>query len=170
MGIMQALGALFFGGGRNVVKETAEVFVENVEAGAQRDANYRQAALAQYGKEFYARNNRTWLDAFADALNRLVRPVLTILLFYPVAATVRDPAGMVVIWQALATVPEAYLVLLGSVVLFYFGGRMQEKSLNASTFRTAAQAVATLAAAESAAPEDEAEESDNAALDAWKST
>jgi hypothetical protein len=156
---------LFFGGGRNVVAETAEVFRENAEAGAQRDANYRQAALAQYGKEFHARNNRTWLDAFADSLNRLIRPGLVIVVMYPVIQTVRDPIGMKAVWEALATVPEGWWALVIPVVLFFFGGRMQTKVLDARMFQSAAKAVSALSTqADSEMP---SATEDNPALREW---
>jgi len=157
-----SLFAFLFGGNRNVVVETAEVFRENAEAGAQREADYRQAALTQYGQEFHRRNNRTWLDAFADALNRLIRPVLTIAALYPLVATVRDPETMSRVWNALATLPNGYWALLGIIIPFYFGGRMQTKALDASMFQSAAAAVSSLAQPES----DEAEE--NAALSDWR--
>lgn len=152
-----------FGGGRNAIVETAEVFRENAEAGAQRDADYRQAALAQYGQEFHRRNNRTWLDAFADALNRLIRPILTIAALYPLVATVRDPETMGKVWEALATLPNGYWALLGIIIPFYFGGRMQTKALDASMFKSAAEAVSNLTARD----EDEAEADDNPALQEW---
>lgn len=133
-----------FSSGRNPIVETVEVFRENAEAGAQRDADYRQAALAQYGREFHARSNRTWLDAFADALNRLIRPVMTIATLYPLVATVRAPAAMEEVWTALATLPNGYWALLGIIIPFYFGGRMQTKALDASMFKSAATAVAGL--------------------------
>ena len=52
---MGLIGKIFFGlfgGGRNVIAETAGVLRENSEAGAQRQAEYAQAALAQYAAEF----------------------------------------------------------------------------------------------------------------------
>ena len=67
-GILGFVGNLF-GGGRNVIAETAEVFRPNAENQAQREAEYNRAALGQYSAEFHARQNRTWIDSFADALN-----------------------------------------------------------------------------------------------------
>ena len=100
----------------------------------------------------------TWIDIAADALNRLVRPVLTLAIFAPVAMTIHDPEGMARVWMALATMPPGYWAVAGIVLPFYFGGRMQVKSLEAGQFRAAAQAAAGLAAA----PEDA-----NPALEDW---
>jgi len=159
---MSLLGAIF-GQGRNVIAETAEVFRPNAENDAQRVADAQAAALAQYAAEFGPRANRTWLDALADGLNRLVRPVLTLALFAPVVLTVRDPERMARVWTALATMPDGYWAVAGIVLPFYFGGRMQVKSLEAGQFRAAAEAVARLApSADTSAPDG------NAALEDWR--
>ena len=47
MGLIDGLFGLLFGGGRNVIRETAEVFRVNAESDASREAAYRAAALAQ---------------------------------------------------------------------------------------------------------------------------
>lgn len=156
-----------FGGGRNVVTETVEVFRENAEKGAQREADYRNAALVQYAAEFHQRNNRTAIDAFADALNRLIRPAITIAAFYPLYATVRDPETMALVWNAIATLPAGYWAILSLIVPFYFGGRMQAKALDATMFKSAAEAVSKLATPE-AVEEVEAQHEDNPALAEWK--
>ena len=41
MGVVGALFGMLFGGGRNAVKDTVEVFHENAEAAAAREAVYR---------------------------------------------------------------------------------------------------------------------------------
>jgi len=156
---MSLVGALF-GGGRNVVAETAGIFAPNAEASAQRAAESQAAALAQYAAEFHERAQRAWLDVVADGLNRLVRPVVTLGLFAPIVMTLRDPEGMIRVWTAIATLPPGYWAIVGIVLPFYFGGRMQVKSLEAGQFRAAAAAVAQLTLPEG--------EDGNAALDDWR--
>jgi len=157
---MSVLGALF-GRDRNVIAETAGIFLPNAEAGAARAAAAQAAALNQYAAEFGPRAGRTWLDALADGMNRLVRPVVTLGLFAPVVLTLRDPEGMARVWTALATMPPGYWAVVGIVLPFYFGGRMQVKSLAAGQFRAAAEAVARLA-------QGPAEADGNAALEDWQ--
>jgi len=155
------LGALF-GRGRKVIAETASIFAPNREAEAARAAGAQAAALKQYAAEFAPRVDRTWIDALADGLNRLVRPVVTLGLFAPVVLTLEDPERMARVWRALATMPAGYWAVVGIVLPFYFGGRMQVKNLEAGQFRAAAAAVARLG--DGAA----ADADDNAALEDWR--
>ncbi|MBI1495384.1 3TM-type holin [Halocynthiibacter styelae] len=117
-----------FGGGRNVLKETVEVFRENAEAGAVRDADYSQAALAQYAAEFHARSNRTRFDSLADGLNRLVRPAVTLCVLLPIPITMIWPGHMAIAIASLALLPVGYWAIVGTVTSFYYGGRMQLKA------------------------------------------
>lgn len=130
--------------GTNVVKQTAEVFRENAENAADRAARHATAALAQYASEFHNRDNRTWLDAFADGMNRMVRPLVTIGIFLPIPATVWAPQTMAEVWTAMATLPAGYWAVVGIILPFYFGGRMQMKALAAANWRTAAGAALNL--------------------------
>ena len=52
MGVIDRGLDLVFGDGRNLLAETAEVFRENAEAGAMREADGRRAVLDQFGQEF----------------------------------------------------------------------------------------------------------------------
>ena len=54
MGMIEMALSMLFGGGRDVVKDTVEVFSENAEGAAERQANYRVAALGQFAAEFAA--------------------------------------------------------------------------------------------------------------------
>lgn len=115
-----------FGSGRNVLAETAHVFRENSEAGAQRRADYAQAALSQYAAEFqHAR--RGAFDRFMDGLNRLPRPLITVATFALFASAMFDPIWFAERMQGLALVPEPLWWLAGTVVAFFFGGRFQIK-------------------------------------------
>lgn len=68
---------MVFGGGNNLIRDTAEVFVENAEKGAAREAVMRGDALAQFAGEF-AVHQRGLFDRFMDALNRIPRPAMAI--------------------------------------------------------------------------------------------
>ncbi|MEL7113997.1 MAG: holin family protein [Pseudomonadota bacterium] len=116
-----------FGEGRNVVADTVGVFRENTEAGAQRTANFKQAALAQFAAEFQVAR-KGGFDRFMDGLNRLPRPLLVLAVFGLFASAMVDPIWFAQRMTALGLVPEPLWWLLGVVVSFYFGGRFQVKS------------------------------------------
>ena len=127
MGLMGSLIGVLFGGGRNVVKETIEVFRPNEEASQQRDAAREAAALKQFAAEFSI-SRRGLFDRFVDGLNRLPRPMLafgTIGLF---AAALAEPVWFATRMQGVALIPEPLWWLMGAIVSFYFGARYQMKS------------------------------------------
>lgn len=127
MGIIGRLFEALFGGGRNVVVETAQVFRENAENAGVREANIKQSAMRQFSNEF-THSRASWFDRLMDGLNRLPRPLLaygTIGLF--VTAMV-DPIWFASRMQGIALVPEPLWWLMGAIVSFYFGARHQVHS------------------------------------------
>jgi hypothetical protein len=125
MGLIERLFSLVFGGG-NVIKDTAEVFRENAEGKAVRQAALSQDALAQFAAEFIV-ERKGLFDRFMDGINRVPRPALalgTIALF--ISAMV-DPIWFAERMQGIALVPEPLWWLLGAIVSFYFGARHQTK-------------------------------------------
>ncbi|MBD3678375.1 MAG: holin family protein [Rhodobacteraceae bacterium] len=155
MGLISELLGLLFGPGRNVLRETAEVFRENAEGAGQRAADHRAAVLAQFAAEF-AVPRRGAFDRFMDGLNRLPRPAMALGTLALFGAAMTDPAWFSARMHGLALVPEPLWWLLGAVVSFYFGARHQAKGQEFQ--RTLA---ATLAAAQAPTPEA------NAAFDDW---
>lgn len=126
MGLIERILTAIFGGGRNVVVETAEVFRENAEAGAARDAEMRGKALEQFAKEF-GMPQRSGFDRFMDGLNRVPRPALALGTLGLFIAAMSDPAWFASRMQGIALVPEPLWWLLGAIVSFYFGARHQMK-------------------------------------------
>jgi hypothetical protein len=119
-----------FGRGRNVIAETAHVFRENTEAAAIRRADFDQASLAQFTAEFqHARKGL--FDRFVDGLNRLPRPMIVFSLFWLFSQVVTDPVYFAEIMVALELVPTPLWAGTGTILTFYFGGRMQAKMLEA---------------------------------------
>jgi len=150
MGIVANIFAMIFGGGRNVIRETAEVFVENAEAGAQRAQTARGQAMAQYGAEFNL-PRQGWFDRFMDGLNRLPRPALALGTLGLFVSAMVDPLWFAARMQGIALVPEPLWWLLGVIVSFYFGARHQRKNQDfqrdiAVTMARAPQAMANIAA------------------------
>jgi len=126
MGLITQIMTAIFGGGRNVVAETMQVFRENAENGAIRDADAKSAALAQLAAEF-SRNRQGWFDRFIDGLNRLPRPMLALGTIGLFVAAMTDPVWFAARMVGVATVPEPLWWLMGAIVSFYFGARHQVK-------------------------------------------
>ncbi|MFP7571471.1 holin family protein [Marivita sp. S2033] len=126
MGLIEQLFSVMFGSGRNVLRDTAEVFRPNAEAQAQREHSRQAAALQQFAHEFHA-PQRGWFDRFMDALNRLPRPALALGTLGLFVAAMVDPVWFGARMTGLALVPEPLWWLLGAIVSFYFGARHQAK-------------------------------------------
>ncbi len=178
MGGLGNILTLIFGGGRNVVVETAAAFRENSEAGAQRKAEAQMAALAQYGAEF-SHPEKGQFDRFMDGLNRLPRPALALGTLGLFVSAMVDPLWFGVRMQGLALVPEPLWWLLGAIVSFYFGARHQEKGqeFQRSIVKTMARApqvventraLQALASGAGDPPETPAPTEDNLALQDWR--
>ena len=125
--MIESILNLFFGGRRNVIRETAEVFRENAEAAGQRDASLRTAALAEFAAEF-AVPRRGLFDRFMDALNRVPRPALALGTLGLFLSAMVDPVWFAARMQGIALVPDPLWWLLGAIVSFYFGARHQTKT------------------------------------------
>ncbi len=126
MALIDRLLGVVFGSGRNVLRETAEVFRENAEEGAVRDASLRQAALAQFGAEFTL-VRQGWFDRAVDAANRLPRPLMAMGTLGLFVSAMVDPVWFASRMQGITLVSEPLWWLLGAVVSFYFGARHQAK-------------------------------------------
>lgn len=127
MGLIQGLAALLFGSGRNLVAETAEIFLPNAESQAVRDQAHAQAALAQFGAEFLTPPRPSLFDRAMDALNRLPRPMLALGTIGLFVSSMTSPIWFASRMQGLALVPEPLWWLMGAIVSFYFGARYQAK-------------------------------------------
>jgi hypothetical protein len=126
MGVIDVLFSSLFGGSRNVVAETAEVFRVNAEADAQRATTLRGAALQQFGQEFRV-VKRGRFDRLMDALNRVPRPAMALGTLGLFVAAMKDPIWFAERMAGIALVPEPLWWLLGAIVSFYFGARHQAK-------------------------------------------
>ncbi|MEP6019110.1 MAG: holin family protein [Paracoccaceae bacterium] len=127
MGLIERALSLVFGGGRNAIRETVEVFRENAEAGATRGAEVQTQAMKQYGDEFVVPRHG-WFDRFMDGLNRLPRPLLALGTLGLFVSAMIEPLWFAERMQGIALVPEPLWWLLGVIVSFYFGARHQVKA------------------------------------------
>jgi hypothetical protein len=126
MGMIEMALSMLFGGGRNVLKDTVEVFRENAEGAAKRQATYRTAALGQFAAEF-AVPRKGAFDRFMDALNRVPRPAMALGTMALFISAMVDPIWFASRMQGIALVPQPLWWLLGAIVSFYFGARYQVK-------------------------------------------
>lgn len=163
MGLITGLMAFLFGDGRNVVAETAEVFRENAEKAAMREADARSDSLEQFATEFiHAR--RGLFDRFVDALNRLPRPMLALGTIWLFVMAMRQPDEFIRGMEGLTLVPEPLWWLMGAIVSFYFGARHQAKG---QEFQRA-MAQSLIVAQSHRAPAPEVALTANAALLEWQ--
>ncbi len=167
MGLIETLFSLVFGGGRNAIVETAEVFRENTDAGAERSKDIQMAAMVAHGAEFYP-EGRGVFDRLMDAVNRLPRPLMALGCLGLMISAMVDPVWFAARMAGIVLVPEPLWWLLGVIVSFYFGARHQAKGQEfqrsiAASIAQVPQVVENIRLLEAAAPDD-----GNAALDEWR--
>ena len=126
MGLISGVLSFLFGGGRNVVRETLEIFKENTDKGAERSRALQQQAMVQFAAE-YSAPHKGRFDRVMDGLNRLPRPAMALGTLGLFVAAMVDPLWFAARMQGIALVPEPLWWLLGVIVSFYFGARHQAK-------------------------------------------
>jgi hypothetical protein len=174
MGLIERVFGVLFGGG-NVIRDTAEVFRENAEKGAERAAVIRGAALAQFAAEF-AVPRQGLFDRLLDAINRVPRPALALGTLALFLSAMFDPVWFAARMTGISLVPEPLWWLLGVIVSFYFGARHQAKNHQFQKSLATTMARAPAIAREIANLEREtglrepldAPGDENAALSAWR--
>ena len=128
MGLIANVFAGLFGGGRNVVRETFEVFRPNAEAQSQRGHALDAATLNQMAAEFADRGQRGRFDRFMDGVNRLPRPMMVSGVFGLLIWTSVDPISAAQVFTSWAIIPTEFWYVVLAIVTFYFGGRNQAKA------------------------------------------
>jgi len=113
-------------GGRNLLRDTADLLRPNPEGADARASALQGAALAQFAAEF-GQPQRSAFDRAMDGLNRLPRPLFALGTAALFVAAMVAPAWFAQRMAGLATVPEPLWWLLGVIVSFYFGARHQQK-------------------------------------------
>jgi hypothetical protein len=126
MGVVNTILSLLFSGERNVIKETAEIFMENAEGASVREIAMRSAALEELSQEF-AMPKHSGFDRFIDGLNRIPRPLMAFGTIGLCVSAMINPIWFAARMQGIALVPEPLWWLMGAIVSFYFGARYQVK-------------------------------------------
>lgn len=130
-----------FGNGKNIVKETVEVFRPNAEAADQRSASQAHQAMEQFSDEF---GKPGLLNGLADGLNRLGRPVITYGVIGLFISAMWDPIWFAARMQGLILVPDQLWLIFGAIVSFFFGARELSKLRSAGMAKEAARIVASV--------------------------
>lgn len=126
MGLIEKGFDVLFGGQRNLIRETAGIFLEPADEGAERDAAIREVALDQYRQEF-SQTRESRFDRFMNGVNRLPRPMLALGTLALFVSAMVAPLWFAERMQGIALVPEPLWWLMGAIISFYFGARHQVK-------------------------------------------
>lgn len=169
MGVIGKLFTLVFGDGRNLVRDTVEIFHENAESGAARGTEVQLAALAAHSAEFRV-DGRGMFDRLMDGINRLPRPLMALGCLGLVISAMVDPVWFAERMAGIALVPEPLWWLLGVIVSFYFGARHQAKGQDfqksiVQTMRHVPEVVENIREIRELRP---VQNDQNAALEDWK--
>lgn len=176
MGLIGSILNVLFGPNGNVVRNTVEVFRENKEASAVRDAKAQTAAIEAFRAEFTATHGGRF-NQFMDGVNRIPRPALALSMIGLFASAMINPVWFSERMQGVALVPEPLWWLMGVVVSFYFGARHQikgqefQRALVTSVARIQAETPVQAPSAFWSGQTDQViDTTDNAALADWKET
>lgn len=126
MALITQIFDMLFGGGRNLLRDTANLLRPNPESADARASDLQAAALAQFAAEF-RQPQRSGFDRAMDGLNRLPRPLFALGTAALFVAAMVAPGWFAQRMAGLATVPEPLWWLLGVIISFYFGARHQQK-------------------------------------------
>ena len=137
MGMIGRIFGALFGGGHNVVAETAEVFRPNAEAADKRSADAQAAALQQMAAEFGSGGGL--FNRLVNGLNRLPRPLIAFGIVGLFVAAMVDPVWFASRMEGLTLIPDPLWTLMGVVVAFYFGAREMHKLRSGTMAREAAR-------------------------------
>ena len=88
------------------------------------DADAKAAASSQFAAEFG--HSRNWFDSLIDGLNRLPRPVFAFGTIYLFIMCWNDPEAFVAGAVNLELMPQEMWWILGTIVVFFFGGRLHK--------------------------------------------
>jgi len=125
------------------LKEFAEVFVGNKK---ERDSNDSDEQIAVHNEHAagytYKANNRNWFDRAIDGLNRLPRPLITLMICAMFIWAAVEPVRFAVSMRALDTVPRSMWEIVAMVLAFWFGSRLLARDIasQGATVKGAAEA------------------------------
>lgn len=123
--LLGPLVSLITGGGLTSIAKT---FFGDKSAKETNFHNEQMSINEGYKAEFIAPEKQGWFNQLVDGANRLVRPLFTYGIIALFIWAVVDPVKFVETVQALAVIPELLWYIMLTIIAFWFGGRLLEKS------------------------------------------
>lgn len=110
----------FLGGVFNRAADSADLSEKNINA---ENVALRAAVQAES-----ARAPSTWWDSLVDGINRLVRPLFTFGVLALFVWACIEPVSFSAAMTALQLIPENLWLIMGTIIVFWFGDRMLKLS------------------------------------------
>lgn len=88
------------------------------------DADLSGAVHSQFASEFG--HSKNWFDSLIDGLNRLPRPIFAFGTIYLFIMCWNNPVQFVAGAKNLELMPQEMWWILGTIVVFFFGGRLHK--------------------------------------------
>ena len=128
--MLKQLGNFLGGGVAKPIRDIAGTFIAPKDVRQENEYSYKLKVLEQF-QAYTTSEKGSWFERFVGGLNALPRPILAIGTIYLIGYSVVDPGKATAAYLSLQNIPTELWAMLGIVVSFYMGGRLQIKSLNA---------------------------------------
>lgn len=127
MGAFTAIWSTLFGSGgvTGAVSAIAPYVTKNKDT-AEKDTHDEQDAAATEQTAEFTSGGTGILHDIVDFINRLPRPLMAFGVMWLIWEAGRDPIYFAQIMTGLALVPPWLAIVMGQVILLFFGGRMME--------------------------------------------
>lgn len=93
-----------------------------------RDDRIIDNVLPNLEKQLGIKIHRSWWDSLIDGINRLPRPVMTFGTVFLFFYAIYDPFTFSIWMTSLQGIPENLWYIMMTVILFWFGGKIVEKT------------------------------------------
>jgi len=121
------------------VGDTAKIFVGDKSARDDHDAeNYK---IAHDSDRTHYGEGRTLWDSLIDGINRIPRPLGFFSICYYISLSWLDPLQFSIINIGLSSIPDAMWIVIGTVLTFYYAGRMQVTGMKPKVLVKRAKAI-----------------------------
>ena len=130
MAMLKQLGNFLGGGVAKPIRDIAGTFVAPKDTRALNEHEYKLAVLQQF-QAYTTSEKGSVFERFVSGLNALPRPILALGSIFLVGYSIYDSERATAAYAALEIIPTELWGMLGIVVSFYMGGRLQIKALNA---------------------------------------
>ena len=124
------LGKFLGGGVAKPIRDIAGTFVAPKDTRQLNEHEYKLAVLQQF-QAYTTSEKGSLFERFVGGLNALPRPILALGTIFLIGFAIYDPGQATAAYTALEVIPTELWGMLGIVVSFYMGGRLQVKHLNA---------------------------------------